>query len=242
VTVFRRPPTTAILVHGLWHGGWAWDAVRDLLAERGVASVAPDLPLTSLAADVAAVDAVLDVVPGPAVLVGHSYGGAVVTAAGDAANVAALVFVAGFALQESESISRTAPDAGVPPTRLGEAVRFSADGAEVLLDPELGREVLYNGTPAPVADAALSRLRPVARGLFSARPQVAAWRQRRSVYAICTDDACVAPDLQRVMAARLDEQVEWDSDHSAPSSHPDLVADLVARVVAEVAAGSAETA
>lgn len=223
---------TAVLVHGLWHGSWAWDAVRAALAARGVESVAPDLPLTTLADDAAVLRGVLEDLPGPVVLVGHSYGGAVVTAAGDHPAVRNIVFLAAFALTEAESISRVAPDAAVPPTRLGEALRFSADGNQVLLDPAAGRQIIYGGTPEPVATAALARLRPVGRALFSARPKGVAWRTRRAVYAICTADECVAPELQRIMAARCEDQVEWDSDHSPAAGHPELVADLVTAEVA----------
>ena len=219
---------TAVLVHGLWHGGWAWDAVRDALAARGLDAVAPDLPMTTLADDAAVLRSVLDDLPGPALLVGHSYGGAVVTAAGEHPAVRGLVYLAAFALTETESISRVAPEAAVPATRLGDALLFSADGTQVLLDPEAGRQLLYSRTPDPVATAALARLRPVGRALFSGRPDAVAWRDRRATYAVCSADECVAPDLQRIMAARCDVQVEWDSDHSPPAGHPDLVADLIA--------------
>ena len=223
---------TAVLVHGLWHGGWAWEAVRDALAARGLDTVAPDLPMTTLAEDAAVLRSVLDDLSGPALLVGHSYGGAVVTAAGAHPAVHGLVYLAAFALTETESISRVAPDVAIPPTRLGDALRFSADGTRVLLDPEAGRQIIYGGTPDAVATAALARMRPVGRALFSGRPNAVAWRDRRAVYAVCTADECVAPDLQRIMAARCDEQVEWDSDHSPPASHPDLVAELIAAEVA----------
>jgi pimeloyl-ACP methyl ester carboxylesterase len=225
------PVPTAVLVHGLWHGGWAWDAVRAHLAGRGVDAVAPDLPMRTLAEDTAVLRGVLDDLPGPAVLVGHSYGGAVVTAAGDHPAVRSVVYVAAFALEETESISRVAPDVEIAPTRLGDALRFSDDGTQVLLDPVPGRQVLYGGTPEPVATAALARLRPVGRAVFSARPDAVAWRHRRAVYAICTGDECVAPELQRLMAARCDEHLAWDSDHSPAASHPELVADLTAREV-----------
>ena len=223
---------TAVLVHGLWHGGWAWDAVRHELAARGLDAVAPDLPMTTLADDTAVLRSALDGLPGPALLVGHSYGGAVVTAAGGHPAVRGLVYLAAFALTETESISRVAPEAGIAPTRLGDALRFSADGTQVLIDPEAGRQVLYGGTADAVATAALARLRPVGRALFSGRPQAAAWRDRRAAYAVCAADECVAPDLQRIMATRCDVRVEWDSDHSPPASHPDLVADLIVGEIA----------
>ena len=221
---------TAVLVHGLWHGPDAWDAVRTGLDARGIDSVAVELPMQSLDGDAAVVRSALDAA-GPAVLVGHSYGGAVITVAGEHPAVRALAYIAAFVLDATESISRVAPEADVPATDLGSALRFSDDGAQVLLDPHRGRAILYGDTPAEIADTALSRLRPVSRALFSARPAATAWRRRPGVYAICTLDRCVAPDLQRIMAARVGEQIEWRSDHSPAAAHPDLVADLVERQV-----------
>jgi hypothetical protein len=151
----------------------------------------------------------------------------VVTAAGAHSAVRTLGYVAAFALDEGESISRVAPDAGIAPTQLADALRPSSDGAEFALDPVLGAELLYGHTDPAVAAALLARTRPVSRSLFSARMGRPAWRDRPARYAICSDDRCVAPDLQRVMAARVAEQVEWPTDHSPTASRPDLVAGLV---------------
>lgn len=82
----------AVLVHGLWHGGWCWDGVRAALAEHGVDSIAVELPLTELAADVRATRDALDAFGRPAILVGHSYGGAVITAAGGHPSVRELIY------------------------------------------------------------------------------------------------------------------------------------------------------
>ena len=126
-----------ILVHGLWHGGWVWDAVRRDLDRAGVVSRVVELPMTDLASDITVTRRALDEFDRPAVLVGHSYGGAVTTGAGTHPQVAHLLYLAAFQLAEGESVGSTLPDLGVPPTRLGDAFRFSDDGEVVTLDPGL---------------------------------------------------------------------------------------------------------
>jgi pimeloyl-ACP methyl ester carboxylesterase len=226
----------AVLVHGLWHGAWCWDGVRAALAERGIDSLAVELPLTDLAADTAAAEEALDRFGRPAVLVGHSYGGAVVTAAGTHPLVRELVYVAAFQLDEGESVSRTRVGEGLPETRLGEAMRVAGD--EVGVDPDLGPRLLYGDAPDDVRTAAAARLRPVGRALFRGVPAEIAWRSTPSTYVVCTGDEAVHPLLQRAMAARATRVVEWPGGHSPAATRPGAVADLVAgRVRAVAAAG-----
>ena len=123
----------AVLVHGLWHGAWSWDGVRAALAARGIESTALELPLTDLAADVRATRDALDAFGRPAVLVGHSYGGAVITDAGTHPLVRELVYVAAYQLDDGESVSRPGPIADLRDSRLGDVLQVIA--AEVALDP-----------------------------------------------------------------------------------------------------------
>jgi pimeloyl-ACP methyl ester carboxylesterase len=222
----------AVLVHGLWHGAWSWDGVRAALDGRGIDSVAVDLPLTDLAADVAATRRALDAFGRPAVLVGHSYGGAVVTAAGDHPLVRELVYLAAFQLDDGESISRTRPGRDLPDTRLADAMRMSGD--EVALDPELGVRALYGDAPPEVAAAAAARFRPVHRTVFRGVPEVVAWRSVPSTYVVCSADDAVHPELQRAMARRATRTVEWPCGHSPAAVRPEEVAALVADRVAAV--------
>ncbi|MGY1712005.1 alpha/beta fold hydrolase [Geodermatophilus sp. SYSU D00758] len=222
----------AVLVHGLWHGAWSWDAVRAALADRGVDAVAVELPLTDLATDTRAVLDALDGLDRPAVLVGHSYGGAVVTAAGVHPAVRELVYLAAFCLDEGESVSRVLPDQEHPQTRLGEALRVDRERDEVALDPELGPALLYPDAPPDAAAAAAARLRPVGRAVFRGTPEAVAWRTVPSTYVVCTADEVVHPELQRAMAARATRRLEWAGGHCPTVSRPDDVAALVADRVA----------
>ena len=215
----------AVLVHGLWHGAWCWDDVRAALSGRGVDSIAVELPLTDLAADTAAVRDALDAAGRPAVLVGHSYGGAVVTGAGVHPSVRELVYVAAFQLDEGESVSRTRVG-DLPDTRLAEAMVVSGD--EIGLDPVLGPQLLYGDADPATAAACAARLRPVGRRVFRGVPEAVAWRGVPSTYAVCAADEVVHPDRQRAMAARATRTVEWPCGHSPAATRPGDVADLVA--------------
>jgi len=183
--------------------------------------------MTALGDDVAAVRRALDLVRGPVVLVGHSYGGAVITVAGAHSAVRRLVYVAGFQLDVGESISRVLPESGIQATRLGAALRFSEDARQVGVDPVMARELLYGQAPTAEADAAIAQMRPVPRALFGSRVDRVAWRTVPSTYAVCAQDLTVAPQLQRAMAQRATDSLEWASDHSPLMSHPDLVAALL---------------
>lgn len=216
-----------VLVHGLWHGAWGWDAVRALLDEAGVHSVAVDLSLRTLEQDTAAVRSALDAFGRPAVLVGHSYGGAVITGAGTHPAVRRLVYLAAFQLGEGESVSRVLPDRAIAPTRLTEALRPSADGGEIDLDRDLALDLLYNGVPVDEARAALTRTRPVSRALFRGVPEEFAWHDVPSTYVVCSEDLAVAPELERAMAERATRVLEWPCGHIPMAAMPEAVAALL---------------
>ncbi len=235
-----------VLVHGAWHGAWCWQPVVEGLRAAGVTVDAFDLPghgedampLTDLHGDAdrvtAALDALATVEPDPVVLVGHSYGGSVITEAGTHPSVAHLVYIAAFNVGEGESAAAAAPDdpraqaidhSGRPDA--GAALVFADDGSTtVTLDGAV--ELFYNDCHPSVAAEAAARLTPQPMANLGQSPARIAWRDRPSTYAICTLDHAVHPDLQRILAERCTDQVEWASDHSPFLSHPDLVIDLLA--------------
>jgi len=171
VTAARAPASRVVLVHGAWHGAWCWERVVPLLAERGLQATCIDLPghgadsgsLGDLHADAAAVRAVLDAAPGPVVLVGHSYGGAVITeAAAGCRALADLVYLAAFMIDDSESVvGVSAGPASAATAELGaRALRVAPDGVTTTIDPGLAAELFYaDCTPADAA-AAAARLGP----------------------------------------------------------------------------------
>ncbi len=231
-----------VLVHGAWHGAWCWEHVLDGLAARGIPAVAVDLPghgddpgpLGDLHSDAGRVRHVLDNLAPPVVLVGHSYGGAVITEAGDHPVVGHLVFLCALAPDDGETCMTVAvgrPGAaeisyeGRPD--LGSGMIVSDDGL-VSLEPSLAAAALYNDCTHEAMAWAVSRLGPQPLITLQQAPDAVAWRTRPSTYVVCADDQIVHPDLQRQMAKRCaGTAVEWQSDHSPFLSHPEQVVGLL---------------
>ena len=218
--------SNVILVHGAWADGSSWAKVIPLLAAKGHAVVAVQLPLTSLGADVATVKRAIALSSGPVILVGHSYGGSVITEAGSDPKVEALVYIAAFAPDAGESAGSLG--ASVEPAPLGAEVRPDAEGylkltqsgvsnafAQDLSDTE--KLVLY-AAQSPTAGAALG-------GTISSP----AWRGKTCRFFVASNDRAIQPALQRTMAKRLKAAVvEVASSHVAMLSHPQEVASLIA--------------
>lgn len=230
---------TALLVHGAWHGAWAWDRVLARLHSAGVEGTAIDLPghgddqaaFGDLHGDAAWVRRELDRLGREVVLVGHSYGGAVITEAGDHPAVDHLVYVAAFALDAGESCVSAATDSvkqmsheGRPDLASGIAV---TPDSSLILDPLIAAECLYNDCDEQTVAWALDRLGPQPLVTLQQEPAAVAWQGRPSTYVVCNDDRAVHPDLQRMMARRCGAVVEWATDHSPFLCRPDLVAGLL---------------
>ena len=239
--------STVVLVHGAWHGAWCWERVIDGLCERGVPTIAVDLPghgedpgpMGDLHGDAARVTDVIDSIGGPVVLVGHSYGGAVITEAGVHPSVAQLVYLCAFALKEGETCWTAAVDdpraaaishVGRPKLRMLEI----GEGGMVL-DPTVASAVLYNDCDRATVVWALERLGPQPKVTLQQVPRRFGWQVKPSTYVVCTNDLAVHPDLQRLLADRCSERLEWDSDHSPFLSHPEQVIGLLAGLAASEA-------
>jgi len=221
-----KPETAVVLIHGAWADGSSWSAVIGQLQAEGYKVMAPQFPLTSLADDVARLRQVLALHDGPTVLVGHSYGGQIMTALGaDAPNVVGLVYIAAIGLDEGESIGSLVAQGPVTPAL---AHRFAdSSGFEWLsqddfvnhfagdLDP-LKARVLY-AVQQPLAVAAINDVMGVP-----------AWKSLPSWYLVATDDEALPPDAEREFATRMGATVtEVPSGHLAMISHPEDVAKLI---------------
>jgi pimeloyl-ACP methyl ester carboxylesterase len=228
--------TTLVLVHGGFHGAWCWARVTELLGQRGVPLVAVDLPSSGdnavppgdLHTDAGAVVDAVEAVHGPVVLAGHSYGGAVITEAGRERNVEHLVYLTAFACDTGESPSATAVDENLPFADFNDALVFSEDATTISFSPESARETFYHDCDRADADAAAVQLRPINVLCVTTPATSPAWRVKPSTYIVCTEDKALHPAMQRHLAERCTQSVEWPTAHSPFLNRPDLVAALLA--------------
>lgn len=240
----RGVAATAVVVHGAWHGAWCFDRVLPLLEEAAVPVVAIDLPghgddsgpLTDLHGDAERVRTVLDGIDDEVVLLGHSYGGAVITEAGAHPSVAHLVFLCAFPLEIDEScmaaaVAQAADFSHDGRPNLAEAFVDQPDGS-TRLEPAGAAACLYNDCDADTVAWALARLGPHPMANLGQAPAAVAWRERPSTYVVCAADNAVHPDLQRLMAKRCTASVEWETSHSPFASQPALLADLLIALAA----------
>jgi pimeloyl-ACP methyl ester carboxylesterase len=230
-----------LLVHGAWHGGWCFDRVTSLLAAADVHAVAIDLPgrgddpgpFTDLHGDAARVTAALDGLT-DVVLLGHSYGGAVITEAGVHAAVRHLVYLSGLALDYGETCqaAAVAESGGISHEGrpdLGASLSFHGDGTSTLL-PTASACLYQDCSPAEV-EWAMAHLAPQPMLNLSQEPKSVAWRDKPSTYVVCANDQTVHPDLQRILARRCTTNVEWPTGHSPFLCQPDRVVDLLLALV-----------
>jgi pimeloyl-ACP methyl ester carboxylesterase len=209
--------------------------------------VALDLPghgedageLGDLHGDAARVVETLDQLGEPVVLVGHSYGGAVITEAGDHPTVEHLVFIAALVLDRGETCSAAAvgepeaariPFEGRPDLSQG---FITASGDTVTLEPKIAAECLFNDCDGATVAWALDRLDPHPLGSLQQPPRSVAWRTKPSTYAACADDLVVHPDLQTILAARCGSSTTWPTGHAPFLSRPELVVELLNHVTTQ---------
>jgi pimeloyl-ACP methyl ester carboxylesterase len=238
---------TVVLVHGGFADASFWAPVIRRLQASGLPVLAPPNPLRGLAVDADYIASYVNQLDGPVLLVGHSYGGAVVSVAGAKAdNVVGLVYVAAFILDEGESFGEIF--AGFPPTPLGEALRPSTypvagggTAVELSIAPELYRSAFAGDLPSEETEVLAVMQRPFA-SIFEERAQSAAWKSLPSWAVVATADNAIHPDAERHMARRAGSHtVEVDASHSIALSQPEAVAELIETAVAStssVAVGS----
>jgi pimeloyl-ACP methyl ester carboxylesterase len=214
-----------VLIHGAWADGSGWQKVYTRLVRDGYKVIVAQNPLTDYKTDVAYARRAIESAGGPVVLVGHSYGGAVITEAGNDPNVTALVYVAAFAPDKGESASslqmRPVPGATPPP------VMPPKDGL-LLLDPAKFPAAFAGDVPKAEAEFMGMAQLPTALASLGGEPSDPAWRHKPSWYVLTTEDRMIPPETQRFMSKRMNAQVtEAAASHSVFASRPDLVASII---------------
>jgi len=229
-----EPRPTVVLVHGAWDRPAGWDGVSPRLREAGYPVVVPDNPLRTLSGDAAAIGRVLHGVIGPIVLVGHSYGGMVITnAALYNPRVKALVYIAAFAPDQGETalglVARSPgsllPAALVPVPFIGPGGRI---GVNTTINPLLFRTVFAQDVPSRTAREMAATQRPATLASGAGKSGVPAWRSIPSWYMVARNDRIIPPAVERLMAQRAHATtVEIASSHAAPASHPADVVNFI---------------
>jgi pimeloyl-ACP methyl ester carboxylesterase len=219
-----EPVKNVVIVHGAFADGSGWQRVADLLSKDGYKVSVVQEPLTSLADDVAATKRLLEMQEGPSLLVGHSYGGVVITEAGDAPNVAGLVYIAAFIPDQGESaleLLSTMPAAN-------NDAHVTKDGFLYIEPAAFPADFAADVPPALASFMARSQSMLAAKAGGGAPVTAAAWRQKKSWALIATHDHNINPDLERSMAKRAgSETIEVPASHAVYLSKPKEVARLI---------------
>jgi pimeloyl-ACP methyl ester carboxylesterase len=215
-----------VLIHGAWADGSSWSGVVERLQAAGYHVTAPQFPLTALADDVARLRQVLDLQDGPSVLAGHSYGGQVMTALGaDAPNVAGLVYIAAFGLDQGESLGGLLAQGPVTPA----LAHLLTDRRGFSWLPEDDFVGYFAAGVDPVTARVMYAVQqPLATSAFGDVMGVPAWKTRPSWYLVAAGDQALPPEAERQFAARMGAAtIEIPAGHLAMVSHPAEVARLI---------------
>jgi pimeloyl-ACP methyl ester carboxylesterase len=226
-----------VLVHGAWADGSSWSAVVERLQSEGYSVIAPQFPETSLADDVARLRQVLNRQTGPTIVVGHSYGGQIMTALGvDAPNVVGLVYIAAFGLDEGESLGALL-GAG-PPTPALAHLLVDEQGFAWLPEEDFVAHFASDVDPVK-ARVMYAVQQALSMSTFEDVMGVPAWKSHPTWYLVATEDQAIPPDAERMFAQRMGAStVEVPSSHVAMVSHPDEVARLIRASAQSTQAGS----
>src|SRR6266516_4526427 len=239
-----------VLVHGVWADGSSWSRVVSLLQVQGYTVFVPPNPLRGLASDSAYIASFLQTITGPIILVGHSYGGAVITnAATGNPNVKALVYIDAFAPDQGESLASLSsvplPLGQSPsclsgdPTQVFNFVPLTGGDVDLYVKPSLFPSCFANDLPPNEGAVLASTQRPFALSALSQTSGVPAWKTIPSFYLVGTIDRAIPPFAQLFMAHRANATiVEVRGSHLVMISHPRAVADLINQAVQTVSGNS----
>ncbi|MGF6727224.1 pimeloyl-ACP methyl ester carboxylesterase [Paraburkholderia sp. GAS41] len=224
------PVKNIVLVHGLFADGSSWAKVIPLLQAKGYHVTAVQNPTTSLDADVDAVKRALAQQDGPTLLVAHSYGGMVISQAGDDPKVAGLVYIAARAPDAGEDYPALTKK--FPPAPASAGLQWSSDGYGKLSEQAFVND-FAGDLPKEEAETYYAVQQPIGKQITMAKTTVAAWHDKPTWYAVSTEDRTINSDLERFMANRMHAHtIEIRSSHVSLISHPADVADLILEAAA----------
>jgi pimeloyl-ACP methyl ester carboxylesterase len=227
IATTNAPTTTNIvLVHGAWADGSSWSKVIPILQNAGHRVIAVQLPLHSVADDVATVKRAIELVGGPTILVGHSYGGFVITNAGyNNQNVTGLVYLAAFAPDEGESLLTFMDPSTLPPGFL-----VFDSGGFAYINPDMFHQAFaqdVNKTEAEIM-AAVQTPTPTSQAVLAEPSGPPAWKQLPTWYQVSESDHIIPPDAQRQFAQQMNATtISVNASHASLVSHPDEIAQLI---------------
>jgi len=226
-----------VLVHGAWADGSSWSKVIPLLAAKGLHAVAVQNPLSSIADDVASTNRLINVQEGPVLLVGHSYGGAVITEAGNNPKVAGLVYVAAFAPDEGETCGGLA--AKFPATPAFSEVKQIEDA--FLMQTEKGVMENFAQDLTTEERKLVFAVQGATQGAILSTPlKKAAWHDKPTWFVIASNDRTIAPEQQAFTAKRMNSKtLTVPSSHVPMLSQPDKVAEFIAEAASSLGAAKA---
>jgi len=224
-----QPPSGAVsnivLVHGAFVDQTSWKPVADILSKKGYNVTLVENPLTSLAADVEATKQALAKQNGKTVLVGHSWGGVVITQAGNDPKVSALVYVSAFAPEVGQSLATLAKSG--PATEGGAAIHPDEKG-NLYIDPKVFPSAVAADLPPQIAESLANSQLPLNHTAFEAPVDTAAWHDKPTFYVISTKDRVIAPEVQRIFAERMHAQTtEVAGSHASLVVHAKDVAAVI---------------
>ena len=226
-----------VLVHGAWADGSSWSKILPLLHAKGLHAVAVQNPLSSIADDVASTNRLINAQDGPVLLVGHSYGGAVITEAGNNPKVMGMVYVAAFAPEEGETLGGMAAQYPTPPAY--SEFRQVEDGYLVLTEKGIRESFAQDLTPA--AQSLLFAVQGATQSAILGTPiKKAAWHSKPSWFVVAANDRTIAPEQEVTTAKRMGAKIlTVPSSHVAMLAQPDKVADFVIEAAASLDASKA---
>ena len=213
-----------VLVHGTYVDASSWSKVIPILQNAGHKVIAVQLPLHSLADDIATVKRAIDLVGGPVILVGHSYGGFVITnAAYNNPNVKGLVYIAAFAPNAGQSLSNF-----VDVTKLPKGFLVFDSGGFIYLNPEMFPQAFAQDIDVAQAKVMAAAQKPFNQSILAEKSGPPAWKQLPSWYQISENDHAIPPDAERMFAKQINATtISLRSSHASPLSHPNEVAQLI---------------